>query len=167
MAKTLDEICDLCWDDSQQSVPAYDMVSGVPMCLNCINKTKTTQSRFEQPTPEPRYEVFVPPQKAAPPKQEKVKPKPMPTPQSVVVPQVMSKSSAIAAKGINTGYDLAQFMSAVMTDLIDGKIEPTVATATCAAADRLLKVVEMQIKYGKEERGVKILKLVGDNGKDK
>lgn len=175
MAKVLDEICDFCWDEKQVAVSAYELISGIPLCLDHINKTKTTQSRFDQAKPEPaysNYEVSTPPVKKVAPKIEKPKTKPMttmpiptitPMPTQISSPIVASpspsRSSTIAAKGINTGYDLAQFMSAVMTDLIEGKIDPQVATATCAAADRLLKVVEMQIKYGKEKDGVKTLQL--------
>jgi hypothetical protein len=40
-------------------------------------------------------------------------------------------------------------MSNVMSDLIDGTMEPQVAHAVCNAGGKLLKVVEMQHKYGK------------------
>lgn len=39
-------------------------------------------------------------------------------------------------------------MSALMSDLIEGKITPSIGNATCNAGGKLLKVVEMQIKYG-------------------
>jgi hypothetical protein len=39
-------------------------------------------------------------------------------------------------------------MSALMSDLIDGSITPIVANATVNAGGKLLKVVEMQYKYG-------------------
>jgi len=54
----------------------------------------------------------------------------------------------IASKGVKTGGDFAAMMSALMSDLIDGRITPMVGNATCNAAGKLLKVVELQHKYG-------------------
>jgi hypothetical protein len=39
-------------------------------------------------------------------------------------------------------------MSALMSDVIDGSINPNVANATVNAGGKLLKVVEMQYRYG-------------------
>jgi hypothetical protein len=39
-------------------------------------------------------------------------------------------------------------MSALMSDLIDGSISPNIANATVNAGGKLLKVVEMQYRYG-------------------
>lgn len=39
-------------------------------------------------------------------------------------------------------------MSALMTDLIDGSLSPAIGNATCNAGGKLLKVVEMQYRYG-------------------
>lgn len=60
------------------------------------------------------------------------------------------KPSALAVSrlGIKTGHDFANLMSTVMGDLIDGSIAPQVANAVCNAGGKLLKVVEMQHKYG-------------------
>jgi len=54
----------------------------------------------------------------------------------------------IAAKGIKTGHDFANLMSALMSDLIEGRVTPSIGNATCNAGGKLLKVVEMQYKYG-------------------
>jgi hypothetical protein len=40
-------------------------------------------------------------------------------------------------------------MSAIMTDLIVGSITPQTSNAVCNAGGKLLKVVELQLKYGK------------------
>lgn len=58
------------------------------------------------------------------------------------------KSIAIAAGGITTGSQFARLMSALMTDLLEGQVTPGVANATVNAGGKLLKVVEMQMKYG-------------------
>ena len=54
----------------------------------------------------------------------------------------------IADKGINTGKDFAKFMSCLMTDLIKGTVTAGVGNATCNAGGKLLKVVEMQHRFG-------------------
>ena len=71
------------------------------------------------------------------------------------------KSLAIAARGINTGVQFARFMSALMVDLIEGRISPGIGNAACNAGGKLLKVVELQHKYGTPgpERNNKILDL--------
>lgn len=40
-----------------------------------------------------------------------------------------------------------------MSDLIDGRVTPNVGNATCNAGGKLLKVVEMQFKYGTQGQG--------------
>jgi len=70
-----------------------------------------------------------------------------------------SKCLAIAEKGIVTGHDFAGFMSALMSDLIGGKVSPNIGNAACNAGGKLLKVVEMQMKYGTQEAGGKVLRL--------
>lgn len=55
---------------------------------------------------------------------------------------------SIAANGIKTGHDFANLMSALMSDLIEGRVTPSIGNATCNAGGKLLKVVEMQYKYG-------------------
>ena len=39
-------------------------------------------------------------------------------------------------------------ISALMSDVIEGAVSPNVANATCNAGGKLLKVIEMQIKFG-------------------
>lgn len=57
------------------------------------------------------------------------------------------RSLAIASKGVKTGDDFAGLMSALMSDLIEGRVTPQMGNATCNAGGKLLKVVEMQYKY--------------------
>lgn len=40
-------------------------------------------------------------------------------------------------------------MSALLSDTITGKIDPRVSNAACNISGKLLKVVELQHKYGK------------------
>ncbi len=63
------------------------------------------------------------------------------------------RSLAIASRGVKTGNDFASLMSALMSDLIEGRVTPQMGNATCNAGGKLLKVVEMQYKYGTQEGG--------------
>ena len=59
----------------------------------------------------------------------------------------------IAKSGIATGSQFAGFMSALMSDLIEGTISPQVGQAAVNAGGKLLKVVEMQYKHGRPTQG--------------
>lgn len=57
------------------------------------------------------------------------------------------RSLSYALRGIKTGEDFANLMSAMMSDIIAGTMPPSVANAACNAGGKLLKVVEMQYKF--------------------
>jgi hypothetical protein len=70
---------------------------------------------------------------------------------------------SIAQKGVRTANDFACLMSALISDIIEEKISPKVSNAMCNAAGKLLKVVDMQMRYGnKEPDASKELVLVKD-----
>lgn len=73
------------------------------------------------------------------------------------------RACSVAPSGIKTGAQFASFMSALMADLVDGFVTPAVANAACNVGGKLLKVVEMQYKYGlpQQKKRAKILNLVG------
>lgn len=77
------------------------------------------------------------------------------------------RSMDIASRGVNTGGQFAMLMSALMSDLIDGRITPSVGNAVCNAGGKLLKVVEMQQRWGtqKTEGGPRDLTLTAGAGK--
>jgi hypothetical protein len=58
------------------------------------------------------------------------------------------RSIRVADGGVETGREFAQLMSALMSDLIDGRVTPQVGNATCNAGGKLLKIVEMQHRFG-------------------
>lgn len=60
---------------------------------------------------------------------------------------------SVANAGINTASQFAGFMSALMSDLIEGNISPQVGNAAVNAGGKLLKVVEMQYQYGRKSDG--------------
>lgn len=66
----------------------------------------------------------------------------------LVTPGKQPRSLTVAEQGIKTSHDFANLMSALMSDLIEGRVAPNVGNATCNAGGKLLKVVEMQYKYG-------------------
>lgn len=63
------------------------------------------------------------------------------------------RSIALAERGITTGAEFATVMSALLTDTIAGRIQPQTANAVCNISGKLLKVVELQYKYGKTVEG--------------
>ena len=70
------------------------------------------------------------------------------------------RSLATSEKGIKSGEDFARFMSHLISDIIARRVTPDISNAACNAGGKLLKVVEMQYKYGNPaERGGAILEL--------
>lgn len=63
------------------------------------------------------------------------------------------RSLTIANRGVKTSSDFANLMSALMSDLIDGRVTPSIGNATCNAGGKLLKVVEMSYRYGTQGPG--------------
>lgn len=63
------------------------------------------------------------------------------------------RSLRLAERGVKTGADFAGLMSAMMSDIISSRITPAVGNAACNAGGKLLKVVEMQYKYGTQNGG--------------
>ena len=49
---------------------------------------------------------------------------------------------------VKTGADFAEMMSCLMYDLLNDKIHPNRANAICNAGGKLLKMVELERKYG-------------------
>lgn len=62
------------------------------------------------------------------------------------------RSLALAERGVKTGSDFANMMSALMSDIIADRITPSKANAACNAGRQLLKIVEMQYQYGGKEQ---------------
>jgi hypothetical protein len=58
------------------------------------------------------------------------------------------RSLIYTERGIRTAADFANVMSALMGDLIAGRVTPQVGNATCNVGGKLLRIVEMQHKYG-------------------
>ena len=48
---------------------------------------------------------------------------------------------------METSSDFAAVMSAMISDVLDGRVSSQTANAACNAAGKLLKVVEMQHRY--------------------
>jgi hypothetical protein len=63
-----------------------------------------------------------------------------------------ARSAGIAASGVSTGEEFAQLMSALMSDVIEGSVSPEIANAACNAGGKLLKIVEMQYRYGVDQK---------------
>lgn len=75
-----------------------------------------------------------------------------------------STSGMVAERGIKTASDLAQFMGAMLGDLTEGRITPSVAHAACETAGVILSVAKLQLEYGEVNKdGSRSLSLVGEN----
>lgn len=55
---------------------------------------------------------------------------------------------AIAQGGLTTAGTFARFMSALISDLIEGTVSSQIGNAAVNAGGKLLKVVEMEHRYG-------------------
>lgn len=63
------------------------------------------------------------------------------------------RSLKIAQAGINTSQNFAELMSCLMSDIIENRVTPSVANATVNAGGKLLKMVELEYKYGSSRPG--------------
>ena len=62
-------------------------------------------------------------------------------------------AAKLADSGITTGADFSRVMAALLADVVGGRIEPNRANAACNVAGKLIRMVEMQHKYGKQVQG--------------
>ena len=66
----------------------------------------------------------------------------------VVDAEPQPRSLSIAAKGISSSSDFRDFMSALMSDVISGRVTAQVTNAACNAGGKMLKMVELECHYG-------------------
>ena len=59
------------------------------------------------------------------------------------------RSVALMEAGVRTSKDFVNAMSALMGDIVSGRVSPVMARSITGAGNALLRVVEMQHKYGK------------------
>ena len=74
-----------------------------------------------------------------------------PTPEAAVAPKPprVSRSLAIAKRGLTTGFDTINMLTATITDVLEEDITTNQANVVVNAIGKVLKVVELQFKYGK------------------
>ena len=63
--------------------------------------------------------------------------------------QEQPRSLPLADRGIKTAEDFANVFSALVGDILAGRITASIGNAACNAGGKLLKVNEMQQKYGR------------------
>ena len=71
-----------------------------------------------------------------------------------------------ARSGLRTGNDVNTFLSLLISDLAEGAMTPMAGNAICNATGKLLKNVEMHLKYGNRgmtAKGMKMATLPGDS----
>jgi len=84
-------------------------------------------------------------------------------------PAPTARSILVAQRGIRTSADFMEFMSELITDLGNETVRPQIANAQCNAGGKLLKMVELEQKYGIEradpikEASKKILRLTRES----
>lgn len=71
----------------------------------------------------------------------------------------ISKSIPIAEKGITTSRDCAQVLAAITRDVLVGAVTPQVGNTSCNAIGKLMKLKELEIKYGEGHGQGRMLQL--------
>lgn len=76
--------------------------------------------------------------------------------------EVTPNCLAIVERGVRTAQDFAQFMGAMMGDVISGRLSTGKAAAATRSGAAMLKVIEMQYRYGSETElpGKRTLRLI-------
>jgi hypothetical protein len=69
-----------------------------------------------------------------------------------------TRSLAIARGGLKSGFDTINMLTATITDVLEEQITTNQANVVVNAIGKVLKVVELQQKYGKPK---------GDDGRDR
>lgn len=69
--------------------------------------------------------------------------------QEVVAAPEAPKSVQIASKGIRTAPDASEFLSALIGDTMTEAVPVRIANTSVNAMGKLLKVAELQLRYGK------------------
>ncbi len=63
-----------------------------------------------------------------------------------------SRSLAIARGGLRTGFDTINMLTATITDVLEENVSTNQANVVVNAIGKVLKVVELQFKYGKPRK---------------
>lgn len=69
------------------------------------------------------------------------------------------RTPAVVTKTVKNSADLKAIMGTLVSDLRAHKVTPMVANAMCNASGKLLKIVEMEYKYGRSKSQAKRLTL--------
>ena len=57
-------------------------------------------------------------------------------------------SLLVGERGVKTTSDLAEFFTALMTDVVSGNVLAEDATAVCKAGDKVIRAVEIELEHG-------------------
>lgn len=66
-------------------------------------------------------------------------------------PEAEARVAKIARKGIRDSGDVKRLMCELIPDILEGRVNVAVSNATCQAARQLIKMVELELKYGSGE----------------
>jgi hypothetical protein len=76
------------------------------------------------------------------------------------------RSVQIASRGIRTDHQAAEYLSALVTDVMTDRVTEKRANTACNVMGKLFKVVEMRHKYGKPEDQSRELSLIPSPAQD-
>lgn len=78
------------------------------------------------------------------------------------VPSAARRPTSIrVADTMTTSRDFANFMNALMGDIVSGRIDARTANAACNAGGKLLRVIELEYRFGRKtnDQSEKMLQL--------
>lgn len=67
---------------------------------------------------------------------------------TVGAPRGTPRAAKVASDGVKTSREFASMMSTLMVDILENRIDPRAANAVCNAGGKLLRMVELEHKYG-------------------
>lgn len=72
-----------------------------------------------------------------------------PSPEAVVATKI-PRSVAVASGGIRTTRDAGNVLSAIVTDVLSGDLQPKIANVAVSAIGKMVAVKELALKHGGE-----------------
>lgn len=142
------ELCDFCWDDRQEEVPAVAIEGGVPLCQACRSTTATLQTRFkESKFPKSDHEEMT---GAAAPEPKAERNLPMLSKEQIIARRdnvAPEKPTSIELfKPGGNEEDFAKGLGSLMRDVLSGAVDIDRAEAACKVADKVIRLIELRHK---------------------
>ena len=75
-----------------------------------------------------------------------------------VVVKEEARSLVLAERGIKTSRDFTEVFLAMIPDVLSERLTPRVSNGACNAGGKVLKMIELESKYGKNPKGYEVRK---------